>query len=258
MSLAVSAAADKYTESPAQRSKFARVRNAEVEYARKLKKIAHSVGHIVAGLSKEDPLHSAPVVREALHRYSGIVAQWARRAAASMLADVMRRDQDAWNQVAKRMSRSLSEEIRQAPTGEAMRELLEEQVELITSIPLVAAQRVHELAIRGMESGSRASEMVEEIMRSGDVAVSRAKTIARTETARTSSVLLETRAKHVGSEGYIWHTSEDRDVRPLHKKLNGRYFAWSDPPVAGSSGERAHAGCIYNCRCYAEPVIPEE
>jgi hypothetical protein len=27
--------------------------------------------------------------------------------------------------------------------------------------------------------------------------------------------------------------------------------------VAGEQGEHAHAGMIYNCRCYPEPVIPE-
>ena len=257
MNLAVSAL-DRRPESPAQRSKFARVRNAQIEYERKLRKIAKSVGHIVAGVSSGDPIESSPAIREALHRYSGIVAQWARRAAASMLADVMRRDMDAWNSVARNMSRALAEEIRQAPTGQAMRELLEDQVELITSIPLEASRRVHSLAIKGMETGGRAEDIVKEIMRSGEVAESRARTIARTETSRASSVLLQTRATHVGSTHYIWRTSQDVDVRPLHRKLNGQVFAWSDPPVAGSNGERSHPGQIYNCRCFCEPIIPEE
>jgi hypothetical protein len=42
-----------------------------------------------------------------------------------------------------------------------------------------------------METGARADEMVEEIMRSGEVAASRAATIARTETSRASSNLLQ-------------------------------------------------------------------
>jgi hypothetical protein len=98
--------------------------------------VARTVGHIVEGLAGDDPVGNAAAIREALHQYSGVVAQWARRAAASMLADVMRRDQAAWAQVSKNMSRALAEEIQSAPTGDVTRSLLEGQVELITSLPL--------------------------------------------------------------------------------------------------------------------------
>lgn len=155
------------------------------------------------------------------------------------------------------MSEALRREVRQAPTGELMRALLAEQVGLITSIPREAASRVQELAIRAVEAGERPGSIVEEILRTGEVAESRAKLIARTEVARASSKLTESRARYIGSEGYIWRTAGDRDVRPLHRALNGRYFDWDSPPVAGSSGERAHAGQIYNCRCVPEPVVPE-
>ena len=245
-------------ETPAQRSKFARVRHARVEYEKKLRRVARTVGAITRGLAEGDPLASAAEVQEALRRYARIVEQWARRAAASMLADVMRRDEAAWAAVSRNMSRSLAEEIRSAPTGEVTRQLLEDQVELITSLPLEAATRVHELAMRAMETGARAGELEEQIMQTGHVTASRAALIAHTETARASSVLLQARAEHVGSLGYIWRTSRDADVRPDHRRLEGQFVAWSDPPVADiRTGTRAHAGCIWRCRCWAEPVIPE-
>jgi uncharacterized protein with gpF-like domain len=103
--------------------------------------------------------------------------------------------------------------------------------------------------------------------------VSHARLIARTETARTASVLTEVRAKSVGSEGYIWRTSLDADVRPKigtpnfaklntlamgsHRKLEGTFHRWDDPPIASENGERAHPGQIYNCRCWPEPVLPD-
>ena len=252
------AALDRRTrETPAQRSKFARVRHARVEYERKLRRVARTVGAITRGLAEGAPLDNVAAVQEALRRYARIVEGWARRAAASMLADVMRRDEAAWAAVSRNMSRALADEVRHAPTGEVTRQLLEEQVELITSLPLEAAARVHEIAMRAMETGARADELAEQIMATGHVTASRAALIARTETSRSSSVLLQARATHVGSEGYIWRTSEDADVRPLHKKLSGQFIRWDEPPVSGSSGERAHAGQIYNCRCWAEPVIPE-
>ncbi len=245
-------------DTPAQRSKFARVKNAQRAYERKLRKIARTIGDIVTGFAGPDPIASAPGIREALNRYSVIVGQWARSAGASMLVDVMKRDEAAWREVSRGMSRALADEIRTAPTGEVTRSLLEQQVELITSLPLEAARRVQALAIQSMETGARASEIAKEIMRSGEVASSRATLIAVTETSRASSNLLEARSLHVGSLGYIWRTSRDGDVRPLHRALEGVYIAWSDPPVAGSNGERAHAGCIYRCRCWAEPIIPGE
>lgn len=154
------------------------------------------------------------------------------------------------------LSRELRLEIRAAPTGATMQALMAEQVTLIKSIPLEAAQRVHKLTIEGIEDSTRASEISKAIQASGDVAKSRADLIARTEVARTASTLTEARALHVGSPGYFWRTSHDGDVRESHKKMEGKFVAWSDPPTI--DGMTGHAGQFPNCRCYTEPVIPEE
>ena len=108
-----------------------------------------------------------------------------------------------------------------------------------------------------MTTGTRAKETVAEILKTGEVTRSRAMLIARTETGRASTAMTEARAQYLGSEGYIWRTAKDGDVRKEHKKLEGKFFRWSEPPVSGSSGERSHPGAIYNCRCYPEVVIPE-
>jgi SPP1 gp7 family putative phage head morphogenesis protein len=245
-------------ETLSQRSKFARVRNAQRAYEQKLRRVAQTVGLIVQGYAGEDPIDGTPELRRALRQYSVVLSQWARRAAASMLSDVLRRDENAWAEAARGMQRALRSEIRSAPTGAILRELMEEQVALITSLPLEAAERVHSLALRGMETGARADVIAREILRTGEVTKSRAALIARTETTRASTNLLQARAEHVGSEGYIWRTSEDADVRPLHRKLNGQFFRWTEPPIAAEPNIRAHAGAIFNCRCWPEPMIPEE
>lgn len=251
-------ALDRRTETRQERSRFASVRTAEVQYARALRSIAQQIGAIVTGFAGDNPFDHDETIREALRRYSDLIEPWARITGARMLAEVSRRDESAWNQAARRMTRALSLEIKSAPTGEILRERLAEQVRLIRSLPLEAAQRVHHFTLLGLETAARADEAAAEIMRSGHVARSRAVLIARTETARTASVLVEARAKYVGSEGYIWRTVGDADVRPLHRALAGKFIRWDNPPVAGSNGVRAHAGQIYNCRCHAEPVIPEE
>jgi SPP1 gp7 family putative phage head morphogenesis protein len=136
-----------------------------------------------------------------------------------------------------------------------MRRLLDEQVTLIKSIPLDAAKRVHRLTLEGIENSGRASEVAKEIMRSGEVAKSRATLIARTETSRTATVLTQARAEHIGSDGYVWRTSGDSDVRPSHRRMNGKFVPWNHPPTLDNL--TGHAGALPNCRCYPEPVIPE-
>ena len=216
------------------------------------------MGVLVNGFPPGDPA-VLPTIEQLLQRYAEALTPWAERAAAEMLSEVNRRDEQAWMLQAKDLSRALRLEIRTAPTGAAMQALMAEQVGLIKSIPLDAAQRVHKLTIEAIEDSNRASEISKAIQASGDVAKSRADLIARTEVARTASTLTEARALHVGSPGYFWRTAGDGDVREDHRELEGKFIRWDDPPIADKrTGRRAHAGCIYGCRCYPEPVIPED
>lgn len=234
-----------------------RTAGAEQRYGMQLKKIAVQVQAIISPFEPGD-IRALPTIQQLLDSYAAVLKPWATATASNMLMDVALRDEHAWKLMAKEMSAALREEIRNAPTGAVMQALLAEQVDLITSIPREAGQRVHELTLAGLEDSSRASEIAKEIMRSGEVAKSRAVTIARTEVSRTATSLTQARAEAVGSTGYIWRTSGDSDVRSDHRDLNGHIFSWDAPPVADKrTGARAHPGCIYNCRCYAEPIIPD-
>ncbi len=223
-----------------------------------LRKIAFHCGQIVNGFPPGDVASDA-AINELLRRYAEALRPWAVETAARMVEEVNRRDEAAWMAQAKEMSRALRQEIRTASTGATMRLLMAEQVTLIQSIPEEAAQRVHRLTMEGLADSTRASEISKAIQASGEVARSRADLIARTEVSRTASTLTEARALSVGSPGYIWRTSRDSDVRPDHQELEGQFIPWGQPPIADKrTGRRAHAGCIYGCRCYPEPVIPEE
>lgn len=228
---------------------------AEATYANQLSKLAQHVGQIVNGFTPGDP-STVPTLSDMLRRYADALMPWAEATAKRMIEDVNARDVASWRRLGAEFSAQLRNDILNAPTGETMRELLAGQVELIRSIPLDAAQRVHELTLAGLEDSTRASEIAKEIMRSGDVAKSRAMLIARTEVARTASSLTQVRAKHVGSEGYIWRTSRDGDVRSSHRAMNGKFIPWDSPPTL--DGMTGHAGCLPNCRCWSEPVIPED
>jgi SPP1 gp7 family putative phage head morphogenesis protein len=60
--------------------------------------------------------------------------------------------------------------------------------------------------------------------------------------------LTEVRMQEAGATHYIWHSRDDKRVRPSHAANDGKVFAWDNPPETGHPGED------YNCRCWAEPV----
>lgn len=232
-----------------------KTRRVELSYAGQLRKVAQQVGAIIDGFPPGDP-EAVPTITDMLAKYAELLIPWGTATASKMLGEVNRRDEQAWFSHANEISRALREEIRTAPTGAVMQALLAEQVTLIKSLPLDAAKRVHDLTLAGIEDGTRAKEIAKEIARSGEVSMNRANLIARTEVARTASALTQARAEHIGSEGYIWRTSKDSDVRHSHREMEGKYVRWDTPPKL-SDGTTTHAGQIYNCRCYPEPVIPD-
>lgn len=232
----------------------AQIARAERNYAKQLSRLARQVGQIISAFHPGDP-KAVPSIQQMLRSYAEALEPWAAVTAAKMIEEVNVRDLQAWRSISEELSAGIKREILTAPVGETLRKLQAEQVQLIKSIPLDAAERVHELTLKGIEDSSRAKEIEAEIMRSGDVSASRARLIARTETSRAANNLMESRARHVGSEGYIWRSAGDGDVRPSHKAMNGKFVAWSAPPTL--DGMQGHAGCLPNCRCYSEPVLPE-
>jgi SPP1 gp7 family putative phage head morphogenesis protein len=247
----------KQRETLKERRAFASAHRAEAQYARNLRTIAKHCGALAKFWNPDDPATTHWVIG-ALRRYAEELWPWAMATAERMLVDVARRDEAAWARVGRNAGRALRKEIAGAPTGELMRALLNEQADLITSLPRDAAARVHEWTIRGIEGSERPAAVAEKIFATGEVTRSRANIIARTEVARTASKLVEARSRWIGSDQYEWVTAGDSDVRSDHRKLGGKVFSWDDPPIAGPNGMRYHAGQGPNCRCIPSPIIPEE
>lgn len=230
----------------------------EKKYGRQLRQIAGYIDSIIKGFDITDET-VYPSIVTALRKYAESLDVWAVNASSRILMDVALRDERTWLIHAKDMSIGVKHQIRNTDVGAIMQKLLADQVGLIKSLPLNAAQRVHDLATRAVIEGGRSDEISGLIMAIGGVTKARANTIARTEISRATTLFTQARAEDLGSDGYIWRTSEDSDVRHDHQELNGKYVLWSTPPIADKkSGTRAHAGCIWNCRCYPEPVLPED
>lgn len=193
---------------------------------------------------------------DALERYSELITPWATKVAESFTADLARQNEKVWRQHSKDISRELRNLVENAPTGQVIQSIVAEQVKYIKSLPLEAADRVYDIQNRAIEAvvtGGRAKPFAEEIMASGDVAKSRADLIARTELGRATGALDMTRAVAVGSDGYIWRTADDGDVRDSHAHMEGKFVRWDSPPTL--DGMTGHAGELPNCRCYKEIVF---
>ncbi|HIV44705.1 MAG TPA: minor capsid protein [Candidatus Parasutterella gallistercoris] len=130
-------------------------------------------------------------------------------------------------------------------------------------MPMEAAKKAQEWAASGLSDGQRYADIAQRIKNElGGVTESRAICIARTETARARSNFTQARAQAVGSTHYVWHTVGDNAVRPRHRELDRTVHSWSDPPIcdvgAGGTPIRSHPGCVFNCRCWPEPLFYEK
>jgi len=106
--------------------------------------------------------------------------------------------------------------------------------------------------------GARYESLVKIIQKRYDVSLNKAKFLARQETNLMMAKFRETRYRAAGSEGYIWTAvagSPSHPVRPMHKKLDGKYIKWNNKPITSIRGDKNHAGEDYNCRCFAKAVI---
>lgn len=234
-------------------------RASESSYNTRLRQIALQIDAIVKGTVPDgridNELRSSVV--SLLEKYAELIEPWAKSVARYMIADVNRRNLRGWEQIGSEMSKALRTEILHAPTGMLYTALQAEQVTLIKSLPLKAAQRIHDLTDEALTSSRRAESIQEDILATGKVSAARARLIARTEVSRTASNLTQARAMFAGSEGYIWRTSKDADVRPTHQDQEGKYIRWGSPPKTDKNLDPYHAGCGPNCRCYPDPVLPD-
>lgn len=140
-----------------------------------------------------------------------------------------------------------------------------QNVNLIKSIDSAYFDRVEREILAGIRDGTRVEEIGKRLHQVFDITKGRAKFIARDQAATFSGQLSELRQTAVGVTEYYWRTSMDERVvgRPGgrwpnpsrghgdHWAREGKRIPWNKPPSDG------HPGRAYNCRCTAEPIIPE-
>jgi len=194
---------------------------------------------------------------------------YARKAAMKMVTGLFADNGRTWREASRanmqgKMIYEMLNKNLSGRTGVILQQQIERNARLISTLPLDVSKHVTNHIKERSLAGKRASTIAEEIqlMFPGS-SKARAALIARTEVSKTSTALTRARSEDIGIKWYVWRTSNDARVRSSHNVMSHVLVPWSSPP----SPERLdnlrsvghyHAGEIWNCRCYAEPLIEVE
>ena len=127
---------------------------------------------------------------------------------------------------------------------------------LIEDIAANQLRQISEQTVEALRSGKSARDLADDIFEimgdRTDVGDSRAQLIARDQIAKLNGQFTKERQEDLGINSYTWRTVGDERVRETHDAVDGQVFGWDSPPEFGHPGED------YQCRCWAEPILPEE
>lgn len=188
--------------------------------------------------------------------YSDVISDWAEMVGRKMFDQVEREEWNQWRSVSEEIAAGLRDVVGNTPVGQVAQDIVTRQIQYMKSLPIDAAGRITEIQQRAMQAvinGERPELFYEMIMKSGDVAASRARTVARTEIGRATTALTQARALAVGSEGYWWRI-KGAGTRDSHYRMRNKFVRWDNPPTL--DGMTGHAGCLPNCQCWPEVDIP--
>lgn len=248
--------------------------SAEREFYRALRAVAKHAAHIVDQHTDGATIRRDAEMMRRLTEYAEKLGPWAQRQSEKLLESVSKSNKRAYSNQSKKIGRLLREQLGYAgetgapvaaiETARVGQALLHEQVALIKSLPLEAGLRAQRIAAENILNGRRAKpdpdvvkQLQEEMGMTEEVAVNRAKLIARTETARANASFVQARAVAIGVKGYIWRASMDAATRESHADMNGVFVEYDKPPIL-IDGTKGHAGTFPNCRCWQDPVLPDE
>lgn len=230
---------------------------------------AKSIEQLMKGLRPRlNGVDSPFLVQQIISNYarSPTFKRIAKHIAQSMATSVFSDGHRTWREAARAGSKgrmiynALKKELN-GPVGKVYRHIIENNAELIRSVPPNLAQRLSKKAAEVYESGQRGKSFEDAILSLvPDMTRSHARLIARTETSKASTALTQARAEAAGVDWYVWRTSEDERVRDSHRKMEGVVISWDEPPSPEKlNHERSygayHAGNIFNCRCYPQPLL---
>ena len=239
-------------------------RIAERKYHSALRQVIRDIRKLVQALN------TAEEILDAIDRYSRSLSfrRLSEQITQRMITASLVGQRATWRVAAAEATKgraiyqALKKETTSPVMAAAIDSILDRNYRLIQSVPPRMAERLSRFAYEQKQKGIRPEEIAKAMQQAlPDMSAGHVKLIARTESAKAASALMEARCESLGLDWYIWRTCGDGRVRDAHAKMNGVLCRWSDPPNpeamfgGHNSGGGYHPGGIYNCRCIAAPVI---
>lgn len=230
-----------------------------------------AIAKLITGLLTElQTVRSPFLVAAAIRRYarSPTFRKAAETVARSMATHVFSDGHRTWREAARSGAKGrvvykvLMSELGQQAVADLYNDIIRRNADLIVTAPDFIARELTKLVSREAQEGLRPEAIMEDVLRVWPSYTRKhAMLIARTESSKASTALTQVRCDVAKIDWYVWRTEEDVRVRDSHKVMDRVLVNWSDPPSPEQlAGEKYlygnyHAGNIFNCRCYPEPLI---
>lgn len=238
------------------------IKNLENRFVATLNKLLRSMQKVISAAKTPQE------VIQMLKRYaqSRDYKDWCTKLATKITTQVNTTVNGTWREAARKAGRGseIYKKIQQdlsSPLGGDFWLKIKENAALIETFPTDISTTLTQYIAQESLKGRRSEDILDDLIkRYPGTAKSRLRLIARTEVSKTQTALIQSRAVSLGANWYIWRTSEDERVRGSHGKMNGVLVNWKDPPSPEALADmksygKYHAGDIFNCRCYPEPVV---
>lgn len=147
---------------------------------------------------------------------------------------------------------------------QVLRRWIDENVLKIQSIPTETMGEMQRIIQDGFTHGQTIRDITKAIQVEYNLKKSKAASLARDQIGTLNAQITRIQQEDAGCSQYRWSDSHDSRVRDCHKELNGKIFAWNDPPEMWYetksrgrvyTGRHCHPGEDFCCRCCAIPVF---
>jgi len=246
-------------------------RRIEDNYARQLQILTNTIGHrLRSALTIDDVQRLLMVIANdpEFNAYcEALATNMANRVAEASSGNWRRAAMQNASRRGRIIFEGLQAPLSDAPLGLTVQDIILENSALIKTIPnelnaQLASIMAKESAVSGVRHESLTRDILGQFFDGLEDNEYIARRIARTETGKAHMALTQARAQSLGLNWYVWQTAQDgKRVRDAHRHMQGVLVNWNNPPdpeaLIGSFNPPGpyHAGCIWNCRCFAEPII---
>lgn len=144
--------------------------------------------------------------------------------------------------------------------GEALTAALQENIDLIKSIPEQYMNQISGSVMRAITAGGDQEQLVKSLKKYQGITERRAENIAADQTRKAFNLVNRERMRKTGIKKFQWiHSAGGQTPRPLHIQLSGEIFDIDNPPIIDDkTGEKGYPGQLPNCRCTMAAVIDFE